>query len=500
MNKKKKEDSKPASNDKNPSLSQQMERLEKLILSNHLTMPKRDQPSHVVSSPEETIDPQDNSESDTYYLCIKRFITDHQDRSQKIYLDSGCGRSVINNLSLLKDPKPQNMSVKTFGNNVQITHHGSLNFFGFNIFPVSYAPQGPVNLISVSQLIDHRLKPIYKNNVFLIKCSNSIVATFKRDGNLHPSDEYLRHILKQNDVNQSFISRKNCEVCCVSKLEQHPHNRSLPTTPSPFCKLHTDILEINVLSKKGYCYILVLLDYFSRFNRIVLLKTKDQAGREIVSFINKIRNKLNKVPAFLHSECGCEFTSNSFLSTLKQEGVSIKQGASHSPQTNGVAEQFNRSLLSKIRCLLNQSNIPVSYWDQASTHASLLLNNTPHRFLNMMTPAKCLENHNSPIEPRLNISRLISFGAKLNVKNESPDSKITGGSSPLRALTFEQYADSMKFLNIDNGRIKISCDYVPSISDKPVKARKPTPSLPSETIQITLPTPTSSIIHCQWIK
>ncbi|MBW0542895.1 hypothetical protein O181_082610 [Austropuccinia psidii MF-1] len=327
-NKKKKADSKPTGNDRTPSLSQRMERLEKLILSNHPTMPKGNQPAHAVLSPEETMDPQDNSESDTYYLPIEGFITDHQDRSQKIYLDSGCGRLAINNLSLLKDPKPRNMSVKTFGSNVQITHHGTLNFFVLNIFPVSYAPQGPVNLISVSQLIDHGLKPIYKNDVFLIKHGNSIVATFQQDGNLystrspingawyssprtikdwhslygHPSDEYLRHILKQNNLNQSFISSKNCEVCRVSKLEQHPHNRSLPTTPSPFYKLHTDILEINVPSKKGYYYILALVDDFSRFNRIVFRKSKDQPSSEIILFINEIRNKLNKVPAFLHSD------------------------------------------------------------------------------------------------------------------------------------------------------------------------------------------------------
>ncbi|MBW0465584.1 hypothetical protein O181_005299 [Austropuccinia psidii MF-1] len=152
--------------------------------------------------------------------------------------------------------------------------------------------------------------------------------------------------------------------------------------------------------------------------------------------------------------------SNFFLSTLKQEGVSIEQGAPHSPQTNGVAERFNSSLLSKMRCLLNQSNIPVSYWDQAAAHASLMLNNTPH-----------------------------CFGAKVNLKNKSPDSKITGGSSTLRALTFERYSDSMKFLNINNGRIRVSRDYIPSINDKPGKVCKTTQSLPSETMQLILPKP-----------
>ncbi|MBW0479220.1 hypothetical protein O181_018935 [Austropuccinia psidii MF-1] len=455
-------------------------------------MQKRNQQAHTMSSPEKKIDTQDNSESYMYYLPIEGFITDHQDRSQKIYLESGCGQSVINNLSLLKDPKPRNMSVKTFGNNDQITHHSTLNFFGFDIFPVSYAPQGQVNLISVSQLIDHGLKPIYKNDVFSIKCRNSIVATFQQDGNLHSTQSPTNVAWYSSP--RSFISSKNCEVCCISKIERHPHKRSLPTTSSPFYKLYTDIFEINVPSKKGCRYILAIVDDFSRFNRIVFLKSIDQTGREIISFINKIRNKLNKDPAFLHSDQGGEFTSNSFLFTLKKEGVSIKQGAPHSPQTNGVAEQFNRSLLSKIRCLRNKLNIPVSYWDQAATHASLLLNNTPHWFLNMMTPANCLENHNSPIEPSLDFSRLISFGSKLNVKNKSPDSKVTGGSPPLCALTFERYSDLMRFLNIDNGRIKISRDYIPSINDKPVKVCKLTQSLPSETIQLTFPKPISSNI------
>ncbi|MBW0519705.1 hypothetical protein O181_059420 [Austropuccinia psidii MF-1] len=220
---------------------------------------------------------------------------------------------------------------------------------------------------------------------------NSIVAKFQQDGNLystrsptniawyssprvtkdwpslcgHPSDKYLRHILKKNNINQSFISRKNCEGCR---------------------------------------YVLALLDDSNRFNRIIFLKSKDQASREILTFINKIKNKFNKVPSYLHSDQGGEFMSNSFLSTLKQEGVSMEQGAPYSPQTNRVAEQFNRSLLSKRRCLLNQSNIPVSYWDQAATHASLLLNNTPHCFLNMMTLAKFLENNDAAIEPCLNFS------------------------------------------------------------------------------------------------
>ncbi|MBW0569067.1 hypothetical protein O181_108782 [Austropuccinia psidii MF-1] len=55
----------------------------------------------------------------------------------------------------------------------------------------------------------------------------------------------------------------------------------------------------------------------------------------------------------------------------------------------------------------------------------------------------------------------------------------------------------MKLLNIDNGRLKISHYYIPSINNRPVKVCKPTQSLPSETVQLTLSKPTSSDITPQ---
>ncbi|MBW0556571.1 hypothetical protein O181_096286 [Austropuccinia psidii MF-1] len=194
-----------------------------------------------------------------------------------------------------------------------------------------------------------------------------------------PNDKYLETLLTKLSISKPFTSAKDCEVCSKAKIQRTPHKSSLPQTSSPFFKIHSDTLEISPTTHKGYRYVLVLIDDYTRFNRIYLLNSKDQSESMIISYFTEIKNKVNVTPAYFHSDRGGEFTSTRLKRYFLQSGTTIEQGAPNSPQTNGVAERFNKTLLSKIRCLLCQSNIPITYWDEAARHASLLLNHTPHR-------------------------------------------------------------------------------------------------------------------------
>ncbi|MBW0555045.1 hypothetical protein O181_094760 [Austropuccinia psidii MF-1] len=89
-----------------------------------------------------------------------------------IYLDSGAGRTVVNDLTLLDNPTPVLKHINTFSNPVRVTHQGTLVFKGVKLYPVYYVPNGPVNLLSVSQLVDHGMKLVSKSNMFLIKYDN----------------------------------------------------------------------------------------------------------------------------------------------------------------------------------------------------------------------------------------------------------------------------------------------------------------------------------------
>ncbi|MBW0491221.1 hypothetical protein O181_030936 [Austropuccinia psidii MF-1] len=346
---------------------------------------KPDGPLNATSESRELNQPSGSDSNEVNALIGKN----HQ---ELIYLDSGAGRTVVNNLKSLEDPALVTKHINTFSNPVKVTHQGTLLFKGIKLYPVYYVPNGPVNLLSISQLCDHGMKLISKNNLFLIKYNNQIVNTFHRQGNLfvsrlsspvnsiyalptacqywrltlvHPSDSYIKVLLKDYQINGSFTHSSDCPVCHQANIKNCPHSQVLPRTDAPFSKTHMDTLQINLQSRKGHKYVLVLIEDYSRFNRIYPLTEKSQAAEYIKSYLMEIKNKLDTTPAFIHTDHGGEFSSQSLVNFLTGQGISLERGPPELPQTNGVAERFNQKLLSKMRCLLGQSDIPISYWDEA---------------------------------------------------------------------------------------------------------------------------------------
>ncbi|MBW0538333.1 hypothetical protein O181_078048 [Austropuccinia psidii MF-1] len=331
--------------------------LEKLQSATNLTSLNAASDSKELNRP-----PESDSEAFIFDEVNAMIRKNHQ---QLIYLDSGAGRTVVNDLTLLDSPTPVLKHINTFSNPVKVTHQGTLVFKGVRIYPVYYIPNGPVNLLSVSQLVDHGMKLVSKSNMFLIKYDNQIVNTFHRQGNLfasrlpmtsnsvyslptlnldwhlalgHPSDLYIRFLLKERKIKGKFTLSSDCPVCQQAKIKNRPHSQTLPCADAPFSKIHMDTLQINPPTRKGHKYVLVLIDDFSQFKRIYLMSEKGQVEGHIKSFLMEIKNKINITPAYLHTDRGGEFSSKPFIDFLTSHGISLERGPPDSPQTNGVAE------------------------------------------------------------------------------------------------------------------------------------------------------------------
>ncbi|MBW0540391.1 hypothetical protein O181_080106 [Austropuccinia psidii MF-1] len=480
-----------------------LEKLEKIVAKFELSAKNPD--INVVA--EHSKEPSENvqqSDSDAYVL-EDEVLSIGSGEYDKIYLDSGAGRSVVNSLGYLTQIVKVNKKINTYAEPVDISHQGTLVFRGIHISPVYYAPKGKVNLLSVSQLMDHGLKPMFKGGSFLIMKHKSIIATFSRLGNLfaaridrqsvfsidysplfkdwhtilgHPSDMYIKKLIDDKILTGAFTSSNECQVCLHAKIKKSPHSRHLPVTHSPFEKLHVDTLEISPPSRQGFRYILVIVDDFTRFNRIFLMTQKSKAEGYISSFINEIKNKLDITPGYIHTDRGGEFDSNTFRQLLLTKGISLERGPPHSPQTNGVAEHFNQNLLVKIRCLLAQSNIPISYWDEAALHASLLQNLLPHRYLQYRSPNDVLSECQATIQPIYDLRKLVPFGIKVVARNENPTSKVNVTGRAMRALTFEPFSDALRVFDPSTGKVRITRDYAQLKSETSVSLRKDPLSLP----------------------
>jgi transposase InsO family protein len=96
-----------------------------------------------------------------------------------------------------------------------------------------------------------------------------------------------------------------------------------------------------------------------------------------MSFSNKIKNYTDITPAIFHTNWGGEFGSIVFRNFLSQWSICLEQGPANSPQINGIAKQFNQTLLVKMQCMMAQCSVPLHYWDKAAKFASTFLNMLP---------------------------------------------------------------------------------------------------------------------------
>ena len=172
-----------------------------------------------------------------------------------------------------------------------------------------------------------------------------------------------------------------CEVCCKSKMAQSPHPAE--NEDSQKCgkldRIHLDL--VGPLSLKshhgGYSYIQTGIDVGTRLSFVNLLKSKGDALPVSKAAIAALEVESDTNLKSLRTDGGGEYVSAAWKQYAQVKGFTHELTAPYSPQSNGMAERLNRTLLEKMRCLLIWSELPKPYWDVALLHSNWLRNRTP---------------------------------------------------------------------------------------------------------------------------
>jgi hypothetical protein len=69
----------------------------------------------------------------------------------------------------------------------------------------------------------------------------------------------------------------------------------------------------------------------------------------------------------LRTDGAGEFVSDVFMLHARNSGIVIQRSAPHIHQHNGVAERFNRTLISRVRSVLIDTGLPLLLWDEISS-------------------------------------------------------------------------------------------------------------------------------------
>ncbi|UYV76012.1 hypothetical protein LAZ67_13002147, partial [Cordylochernes scorpioides] len=220
--------------------------------------------------------------------------------------------------------------------------------------------------------------------------SNDNISLWHRRLN-HLNEAYMKEIIQRNVVLGFNVKLKNlpeCEACIMGKLTRQPyHPVTTNCTSKPLELVHMDLCgPMPHQSLGGSKYFFVLVDDFSRRTFIYFLKNKDETLGKFEEFKTRVENELNLKIKDVRTDNGTEFTNHRFKNFSIKNGIHHQLSTTYSPQSNGVAERVNRTLIETARTLLFDSGLPMAFWAEAVATASYVKNCTPHRSIKLDTP------------------------------------------------------------------------------------------------------------------
>ena len=135
-----------------------------------------------------------------------------------------------------------------------------------------------------------------------------------------------------------------CAACpqCASRKGKPTPGRA-PLTPvitgAPFDRVALDILDTHKITPKGYRYILVLSDYFTKWTDAFPLRR--HTARAVAEVLVNRFIVYHGVPKQIHSDQGAEFESALFQELVKMLGSTKIRTTPYRPQSDGQVERFN---------------------------------------------------------------------------------------------------------------------------------------------------------------
>ncbi|KAK7605374.1 hypothetical protein V9T40_007232 [Parthenolecanium corni] len=194
----------------------------------------------------------------------------------------------------------------------------------------------------------------------------------------HLNEKSLLFLKKSGRINFSGKFTKVCDGCRFGKQTKLPHISSHTKVSEPLELVSSDVCCANLPSYCDNRYFVTFVDHFTNFVVIYVLKHKSGVFSVFREYEARTRNKFGRGIQRLRTDNGTEYVSEEFESYCAEKGIVCERTIPYTPQMNGKAERLNRTLVEKARCLLHQSGLEKTYWDEAIQCAAYQLNRCPN--------------------------------------------------------------------------------------------------------------------------
>ncbi|UYV62591.1 hypothetical protein LAZ67_2001247 [Cordylochernes scorpioides] len=200
---------------------------------------------------------------------------------------------------------------------------------------------------------------------------------------------------------------KTCHLCQSRKGSNHlPSGLLQPIPPAnyPFERIGIDFVGPLPSTKRRRKWIIVLTDYYTKYAETKAVS--EATVKEVSTFLIEHIILRHGAPRFLISDRGSQFTSNLMKEVMKMCKVKHCFTTSYHPQTNGLTERLNRTLINMISMYVNTDQ---KNWDKILPFITHAYNTTiqettgysPFFLLFGREPMSLLDDENIPTDSNM---------------------------------------------------------------------------------------------------
>lgn len=177
-----------------------------------------------------------------------------------------------------------------------------------------------------------------------------------------------------------IVDSIKCESCKLNKQRRVSFS-SLPETQSkrPLERVFMDTWgPTRVKGRGGEKYFLSITDDYSRKVSVYPIKSKDLVFKVFERHITRAERFLDTKLKSIRTDNGSEFLNRHFQKFCSDTGVKHELTNTYTPEQNGVAERFNRTLMDGVRTVLSESGLSESFWPEAALYYTYTHNRVCH--------------------------------------------------------------------------------------------------------------------------
>jgi hypothetical protein len=104
------------------------------------------------------------------------------------------------------------------------------------------------------------------------------------------------------------------------------------------------------------------------------MKLKSEARECFTNFEKEVKLRHGKDIKWVRLDNGGEYGSSELNAYVQSKGIWFQLTVPYSPESNGVAERMNRTLMAKVRAILTDAKLPAYLWDSLAEMVAYLAN------------------------------------------------------------------------------------------------------------------------------